>query len=139
MNRPHILIINDEGALRDFFRFNLQMRGYDVTDTIGTPEVFDLIQKEEPDLVILDLMVRSVDGFALCRRICNETQSLVIAFNMRGGERDLLRCLEMGVDDYLGKPIGVDELMARVRAVLRNKVSHKQPVSEIISQGSEAR
>jgi DNA-binding response OmpR family regulator len=123
MNHPRILIVNDEAALRDFFRFNLQMRGYEVTETLGTPEVLLIVEKEQPDLVILDLMVRGVDGFGLCRRICQSTRSSVIAFNMRGGENDLLRCLEMGVDDYLGKPIGVDELMSRVRAVLRNKPS----------------
>ena len=139
MNRPRILIINDEAALRDFFRFNLQMRGYDVTDTFGTSEVLARIEKEGPDLVILDLMVRGVDGFGLCRRICQSTHCSVIAFNMRGGESDLLRCLEMGVDDYLGKPIGVDELMARVRAVLRNRRSIRVPESEIVAQGSEVR
>ena len=123
MNRPRILIVNDEASLRDFFRINLQMRGYDVIDTMGTPEVLAAVEKGKPDLVILDLMVRGTDGFGLCRWICQSTRSSVIAFNMRGGENDLLRCLEMGVDDYLGKPIGVDELMARVRAVLRNKHS----------------
>jgi DNA-binding response OmpR family regulator len=134
MNRPKILIINDEAALRDFFRFNLQMRGYDVTDTLGLPDVYTLVEKEQPDLVILDLMVRGIDGVELCRRICRSTDSSVIAFNMRGGENDLLRCLEIGVDDYLGKPIGVDELMARVRAVLRNKRFIKTPESEIVAR-----
>jgi DNA-binding response OmpR family regulator len=128
MNRPRILVVNDEAALRGFFRFNLQMRGYDVNDTLGTPEVF-----------ALDLMVRGVDGFGLCRRICQSTQSSIIAFNMRGGESDLLRCLEMGVDDYLGKPIGADELMARVRAVLRNKRSVRVPEVEIVAQGNEVK
>jgi DNA-binding response OmpR family regulator len=137
MNRSRILVVNDEAALRNFFRFNLQMRGYDVTATIGNPEVFALVEKEELDLVILDLMVRGVDGFGLCRRICQSTRSSIIAFNMRGGESDLLRCLEMGVDDYLSKPIGVDELMARVRAVLRNKRSARTPDAGIFAQESE--
>jgi len=130
MNHPKILIVNDEAALRDFFRFNLQMRGYDVIDTLGSPDVYGLVEREEPDLVILDLMVRGTDGFALCQRLCQSAKSAIIAFNMRGGENDLLKCLEMGVDDYLGKPVGVDELMARVRAVLRNKRSLKTPSTE---------
>jgi DNA-binding response OmpR family regulator len=137
MNRSRILVVNDEAALRNFFRFNLQMRGYDVIATIGNPEVFDLVEKEDLDLVILDLMVRGVDGFGLCRRICQSTRSSIIAFNMRGGESDLLRCLEMGVDDYLSKPIGVDELMARVRAVLRNKRSTRTCEAGVFAQGSE--
>ncbi|GEM_PF-3498188 len=139
MNRPKVLIVNDEAAIRDFFHFNLQRRGYEVTDTLGTPEVMALVENEDPDLVILDLMVRGVDGFGLCRRICQSTRSSVIAFNMRGGESDLLRCLEIGVDDYLGKPIGVDELMARVRAVLRNKGSVRAYEAETLALGGEAR
>jgi DNA-binding response OmpR family regulator len=112
VTRPRILVVNDESALRDFFRINLKVRG---------PEVLAIMQEEQPDLVILDLTVRGVDGFELCRQICQSSLSSVIAFNMRGNESDLLRCLEMGVDDYLGKPFGVDELMARVWAVLRRK------------------
>ena len=139
MNRPKVLIVNDEASLRDFFHFNLQRRGYEVIDTMGTPEVLALVEHEEPDLVILDLMVRGVEGFGLCRRICQTTQSSVIAFNMRGGESDLLRCLEMGVDDYLGKPIGVDELMTRVRAVLRNKRSVRRPDFDTVALGGEVR
>ena len=139
MNRPKVLIVNDEAAIRDFFHFNLQRRGYEVIDTLGTPEVMALVENEDPDLVILDLMVRGVDGFGLCRRICQSTRSSVIAFNMRGGESDLLRCLEIGVDDYLGKPIGVDELMARVRAVLRNKGSVRAYEAETLALGGEAR
>lgn len=122
-----ILVVNDEPAIRDFFRFNLQVRGYEVIDTSGTSVVLDIVKKEMPDLTILDLMVRAVDGFELCRQICAYSSSRVIAFNMRGGDVDLLRCLEMGVDDYLGKPFGVDELMCRVRAVLRCRRFIKAP------------
>ena len=122
-----ILVVNDEPALRDFFRFNLQVRGYEVIDTSGSSDVLDIVKKEMPDLTILDLMVRAVDGFELCRQICSFSSSRLIAFNMRGGDSDLLRCLEMGVDDYLGKPFGVDELMSRVRAVLRCKRFNKAP------------
>jgi DNA-binding response OmpR family regulator len=131
MYSPRILVVNDEASLRSFFHFNLNVRGYEVIDTLGSPEVFDLVQSENPDLVILDLMVQGVDGFELCRNICQNSGSSVIAFNMRGGEADLLRCLEMGVCDYLGKPFGVDELMARVRAVLRHRqwAKEKEPIS----------
>jgi DNA-binding response OmpR family regulator len=121
VTRPRVLVVNDESALRDFFRINLKVRGCDVLVTWGCPEVLAVIKKEHPDLVILDLTVRGVDGFELCRQICQSSLSSVIAFDMRGNESDLLRCLEMGVDDYLWRPFGVDELMARVWAVLRSK------------------
>ena len=79
-------------------------------------------------------MVREVDGFELWQKNpCPSSSSRVIAFNMRGGGADLLNCLEMGVDDYLGKPFGVEELMARVRAVLRHKRFGKK--SDLVSIG----
>jgi DNA-binding response OmpR family regulator len=136
VTRPRVLVVNDESALRDFFRINLKVRGCEVLVTWGSPEVLATMQKEQPDLVILDLTVRGVDGFELCRQICQSSLSSVIAFNMRGNESDLLRCLEMGVDDYLGKPFGVDELMARVWAVLRRKrlVRPSQPSNPLMAE-----
>ncbi len=127
---PRIFVVNDEAPLRDFFRINLKVRGYDVFDTMGTPDILAEIEKQRPDLVILDLMVSGVDGFELCRQICEASISSVIAINLRGGDTDLIRCLEMGVDDYLGKPFGVDELLARIGAVLRHRrwVRSPEPV-----------
>jgi DNA-binding response OmpR family regulator len=121
MPRTRILVVNDEPALREFFRFNLQARGYDVIQSVGCPEVADIIKKERPDIAIIDLMLSGANGFDLCKSICDAGESAIIVFNMRGGEADLLKCVEMGVDDYLGKPLGVDELMSRVRAVERCK------------------
>ncbi len=131
MGTQRVLVVNDEASLRTFFNFNLHARGYEVMDTIGSPSVFELVQNEHPDLVILDLMIQGIYGFELCRNICQHSNSSVIAFNMRGGDVDLLTCLNMGVDDYLGKPFGVDELMSRVRAVLRFRNLTKQ--KEIVS------
>jgi DNA-binding response OmpR family regulator len=129
-----IMVINDEPPLKEFFRFNLSLRGYDVLESIGGPEVLALLENEKPELVILDLMVSGVDGFEICSRICAARQSSIIVFNMRGGESDLLRCLEMGVDDYLGRPLGVDELMARVRAVLYSQRLKESPSAENIEK-----
>jgi DNA-binding response OmpR family regulator len=127
MTRPRVLVVNDEAPLRELFRFNLNVRGYEVIDTFGCPEVLTIVEQEKPDLVILDLTIRGTDGFEICRKICQSSKSSIIAFNMRGGDSDLLRCLEMGVDDYLGKPFGVDELMARIGAVLRHRQWIKLP------------
>jgi two-component system, OmpR family, KDP operon response regulator KdpE len=121
MSRTRILIVNEEQVLREFFRFNLTRRGYEVLECPGDSGVFDVITKEKPDLVIMDLMVSGADGFEICRRICEAQEPSLIVFNMRGGEADLLRCLEIGVDDYMGKPFGVNELIARIHAVLRHK------------------
>jgi two-component system KDP operon response regulator KdpE len=122
MQPARILIINDEPAIRAFFRFNLEIRGYRVLESGGCPEVLEVFRREKPDLTILDLRIAGTDGLELCRCLCEEEDSSVIVFNMRGGESDLLKCLKMGVGDYLCKPFGVDEFIARVRAVLRYKL-----------------
>jgi DNA-binding response OmpR family regulator len=118
--RPRVLVINDDSALRNLIRISLGESGCDVLLSAGSPEVLAIMQKDPPDLVILDLTVHGVDGLELCRQIC-QTSSSLIAFNLWGTESDLLRCLEMGADDYLGKPFGADELTARVWAILRRK------------------
>jgi two-component system, OmpR family, KDP operon response regulator KdpE len=127
MERSIVIVVNDEVALRNFFRFNLKARGFEVYDVTGCPEVLELVEEKQPDIVILDLMVRDVDGFALCKQICEMGTSSVIALNMRGSESDLIRCLDMGVADYLNKPFGVDELLARINAVLRHQRWLKTP------------
>jgi len=127
MPGPSVLVINDYAPLRDFFRFNLKARGYEVVDIISTPDVYVKIDQMQPDLLILDLMIGGTDGFELCRKVCSEGGSAVIVINMRAGDNDLLRCLEMGVDDYINRPFGVDELMVRIGAALRHRKKVKQP------------
>jgi two-component system KDP operon response regulator KdpE len=68
-----------------------------------------------------------VDGFELCRQVCESGLSAVIVINLRSGESDMLKCLEMGVDDYICRPFGVDELMARIGAALRHRKKVKMP------------
>jgi two-component system KDP operon response regulator KdpE len=124
--QPLVLIIIDEPALRDLFSINLKVRGFDVLDIRSNSKIMASVVNNLPQLVILDLMVGEVDGFDICNQLCKSNLSPVIAFNMRGGDADLLKCLEMGVDDYIGKPFGVDELMARINAVLRHKRFDRQ-------------
>jgi DNA-binding response OmpR family regulator len=136
--RPLILIVIDEPALRYLFDINLNLRGYDVIDMRGSVEVLDFVEKNRPDMVILDLMTGSVNGFDLCKELCDCHTSSVIAFNMRGGDADLLKCLEMGVDDYIGKPFGIDELIARINAVLRKIRFNGQKETAKIVERSKA-
>jgi two-component system KDP operon response regulator KdpE len=127
MPRPRIFVINDYAPLRDLLRINLKVRGFEVTDTLSTPEIFKTIQQEQPDLVMLDLILSGTDGFELCRQVCESGLSAVIVINLRSGESDMLKCLEMGVDDYISKPFGVDELMVRIGAALRHRKRNKAP------------
>jgi DNA-binding response OmpR family regulator len=119
MSHPRVLIINDYTPLRDLLRINLKVRGYAVVDTNSSRDLIEVLRKEQPDLVILDLVLDEVDGFEICRRICQEGSAAVIVLNLRSGESDMLKCLEMGIADYISKPFGVDELMARIEASLR--------------------
>ncbi len=118
---PRIVVINDYAPLRNLLRINLSARGFEVLDTKSTPDIFETIKRVQPDLVIQDLILGGIDGFELCRQICESEVSAVIVINLRSGEPELLKCLEIGVDDYINKPFGVDELMARVGAALRHR------------------
>jgi DNA-binding response OmpR family regulator len=121
MSLPRIIVIIDEPALKYLFSINLYSRGYEVKVLPGSDDLISNIIRFNPDLIILDLMVQGIDGFTICKYLCNSNISPVIAFNMRGGETDLQKCLDMGVDDYVVKPFGIDELISRINAVLRHR------------------
>jgi DNA-binding response OmpR family regulator len=137
VTQPYIMVIIDEPALKELFRINLSVRGYDILDIPGCEKSVSIAEKSKPDLVIIDLMVSEVDGFDICKQLCKLDIAPVIAFNMRGSDADLLRCFELGVDDYIGKPFGVDELMARINAVLRHKRFTGKSISENMIERSK--
>lgn len=138
MVRPLVMVVIDEPALRYLFTINLSSRGYDVLDMRGSTDVISFVEKNRPDLVILDLMIGSINGFEVCKELCEYRMASVITLNMRGGDADLIKCLEMGVDDYIGKPFGIDELIARINAVLRYKRFAGQKELEVFVEGSRA-
>jgi two-component system, OmpR family, KDP operon response regulator KdpE len=127
MSCPRIYIVNDYAPLQNLLRINLKVRGFEVIATTSCPDTLASIQKEQPDLVITDLILSSIDGFDLCRQVCQTSDSALIVINLRSGESDLLKCLEMGVDDYISKPFGVDELLARIGAALRHRRKVRMP------------
>jgi DNA-binding response OmpR family regulator len=137
MSLPRIFVIIDEPALKYLFSINLYSRGYEVKVLPGSNDLLSNISQFNPDLVILDLMVHEIDGFNICKFLCKTNVSHMIAFNMRGGDNDLLKCLEMGVDDYIGKPFGIDELIARINAVLRHRRFEKPNHSETLVEWSK--
>jgi DNA-binding response OmpR family regulator len=129
MHKQRILVADDEPAIRKFVRANLEARDYDTLLVTDGAEALAAIEKEIPDLLILDLMMPKMDGFEVCRRIREWSQIPIIVLSARGGEMDKVRCLEMGADDYITKPFGVDELMARVKAVFRRVQASKETTS----------
>jgi len=119
MRRPHILIVDDDPIIRKFVRANLEARDYETIMAVDGADALQMVEKELPDLVILDIMMPNIDGFEVCRRLREWSQVPIIMLSARGNLSDKVRCLDLGADDYLTKPFGVDELIARVRSVLR--------------------
>lgn len=119
---PAILLVEDEPAQREVIRYNLATEGYRVREAGDGEEALLLVEEDPPDLIILDWMLPNLSGIEVCRRLKRRRQTWeipVIMLSARSEEPDLVRGLETGADDYLGKPYSVAELMARVRANLR--------------------
>jgi len=119
MHRSRILIVDDELAIIKFLRANFEANGYEALAASDGAEALQKVEMELPDLIILDIMMPKMDGFEVCRRIREWSQTPIIMLSARGDIADKVKCLELGADDYLSKPFGKDELIARVRAVLR--------------------
>lgn len=114
-----VLVVDDEKALRDFVRRNLEVRGYRVLTAANGLEALALFEQEHVDLLILDLMMPHMDGLEVTRRLREESNVPIIILSALGEEADKVRAFELGADDYLTKPFGVGELLGRVKAVLR--------------------
>ena len=119
MHRPRVLIVDDDLAIIKFLRANLKAEDYETLTAMDGAEAIQTIEKELPDLVILDIMMPKIDGFEVCRQLREWSQIPVIMLSARGDEEDKVKCLNLGADDYITKPFGVGELIARVRAVFR--------------------
>ena len=119
MRHPRILIVDDEQAIIKFLRANLQAEGYEVLTAIDGAEALETVEKELPDLIILDIMMPKMDGVEVCRRLREWSQIPIIMLSARGDVTDKIECLDLGADEYVSKPFAVEELIARVKAVLR--------------------
>jgi len=116
---PVILLVEDDPALRTLTSRALQENGYLVRPCATAPEMWRAMEAGQPDLILLDIMLPGTSGIDLCRAIRRERDVPIIFISARGSETDRVVGLELGADDYLPKPFGTRELVARVRAVLR--------------------
>jgi DNA-binding response OmpR family regulator len=114
-----ILTADDDPQLLRLVTRNLQLEGYAVLTARDGQEALEQISAHAPDLVLLDVMMPRLDGFAVCQRVREFSSVPIIIVTARGQDQDKIRGLDLGADDYLTKPFSVDELLARVRAVLR--------------------
>lgn len=120
--KPTLLVVEDEAAMVELLRYNLEKEGYDVAAAADGEEALQAIADSRPDLIILDWMLPLVSGIEICRQIRRkpETKDIpIIMLTARAEEADRVRGLEVGADDYVTKPFSPSELIARVRAVLR--------------------
>jgi two-component system KDP operon response regulator KdpE len=113
------LLVEDDPNIVDLIRSNLAVRGFDTVVCTDGRHALQLLETEEPDIVLLDLMLPEADGFDLCRQIRERSSVAVIVVSARGGERDKVTALNMGADDYMTKPFSVEEMLARITATLR--------------------
>jgi two-component system KDP operon response regulator KdpE len=119
MHSTRVLIVDDDPAVIKLLRATFEGRDYKVAVATDGAEALLCMESKLPDLVILDIMMPEVDGFEVCRRLRQWSQVPVIMLSGRCTTEDKVSCLEAGADDYICKPFDVDELMARVEAVLR--------------------
>ena len=117
--RPVILAVDDEPHLLRFLSANLQLAGYEVVVAADAPQALQQIAAHQPDLMLLDLGIPGMDGFALLEQVRGFSDMPVIILTALDSEDDKVRGLSMGADDYLTKPFGSRELQARIAAVLR--------------------
>jgi two-component system, OmpR family, KDP operon response regulator KdpE len=113
------LLVEDDPNIVDLIRSNLAVRGFDTVVSTDGLRALQLLETEEPDIVLLDLALPEADGFELCRQIRERSSVAVIVVSASGGERDKVTALNMGADDYMTKPFSVEELLARIAATLR--------------------
>ncbi len=120
--RQRVLIVDDEQNIRSLLAYSLEKAGYEVLQAKDGPDAIGLIRERKPELVVLDVMMPGMDGHEVLMRLraANDTSRMpVIMLTARGADADKVYGLNMGADDYMSKPFSVNELMARVRALLR--------------------
>ena len=132
VNRQHLLIVDDEDNLRSMLAAALQHHGFTVTTAANGRQALDMVAKQRPDLVLLDVMMPDLDGFEVCRRLRTDGDRTPVLFlTARDSTEDKVRGLTLGGDDYLQKPFSLDELIARAQAVLR-RTSDNQGSSSVL-------
>jgi two-component system, OmpR family, response regulator MprA len=117
---PHVLVVDDDGPLAASLRRALEYEGYRVTVAADGPAALSAADDEPPDLVVLDVMLPGIDGFGVCRTLRrNGATAMILMLTARDATVDRVGGLDAGADDYLAKPFAYEELLARVRALLR--------------------
>ncbi len=119
MNASTILVVDDEPQIRRVMKSTLTSRGYTIVEARSGEEALELLRSARPDLILLDYNMPGMNGVETCREIRRGSDVPVILLTVRSAERDKVLALDAGADDYIVKPFGMEELLARVRSALR--------------------
>jgi len=119
VNAASILVVDDEPQIRRVLRSTLSTHGYVITEAKTGEEALESMRKERPDLILLDMNMPGMGGVEACRQIRRTSDAPIIMLTVRNAERDKVAALDAGADDYVVKPFGIEELLARIRAALR--------------------
>src|SRR5512146_2972063 len=118
-DHKRILVVDDEHQITRVLRTSLSTHGYDLRVANDGLTALEIMKDWSPDLVITDLAMPNMDGLELCRQLRTKTRIPILVLSVRGEERTKVKALDAGADDYITKPFGIEELLARVRAHLR--------------------
>jgi DNA-binding response OmpR family regulator len=133
--RARVLVVEDESTLSATLQYNLQQEGYEVTIAPDGESALTAASENQPDLIVLDLLLPGLSGLEVCRILRREMTVPILMLTAKTGEMDKVVGLELGADDYVTKPFSMRELMARVRALLRRTTRPTVLAKEIIESG----
>ena len=131
-----VLLVEDDVTLAETVKYNLEREGYTVLHAADGMLALEIARREQPDILVLDIMLPRLDGFSVCRMLRKESSIPVIMLTARQDEYDRIAGLEMGADDYLPKPFSMGELHARIRAILRRTDRTQGVNRDVLSIGT---
>jgi two-component system KDP operon response regulator KdpE len=129
MEQRSILIVDDDPGLRELIRINLEHEGYKVLQASNGVECLEAVREQRPELVLLDVMMPEMDGLEACERLRQFSSVPVLMLTAKVQSKDIVTGLDKGADDYITKPFNIDELTARIRALLRRVPSAYRPLT----------
>lgn len=135
MNKIQILVVDDEPRYLKLVRYNLEAAGYEVLTVASGEEALSMVAGTNPDLIILDIRLPGIDGYEVCTRIREFSATPIIMLTAKGEEGEKVQGLRLGADDYIAKPFGAEELVARVESVLRRSRTLEVEAPPILTIG----
>ena len=136
MPKAHILVVDDEKPIVDIIKFNLEKEGYKVTASYDGEDALNRIKSGNFDMVLLDVMLPKIDGFSVCKKVREFSDVPIIMITAKADEVDKVLGLELGADDYITKPFGIRELIARIRANLRRTALSSAQDGKVLKAGA---